>query len=761
MKSPFRTIVLWCWVFLLYGSLFGCDTHKPGATSLGGAGVMTHTSSVSSSEIASNVASQLSSQIESLKPTEPKMTLAEKGKDIAHYIAIVEELFPGITAEEKQKYALTLMEQYELPLPAIKAIGAEAKKATITTPKATTNSTKKTDNLDQYPVFPNEDEGADPSISAEEGGRGFGNIAESLGFVTNTHFELLGDARAIKGGSISFPIPDYPSTLRIEGKESNTWFNYLARDVMYESLLGIHHITDEWIPSLASHWKLSEDQQTFWYRIDPNARWSDGTPITSEDVVATWQLVMEPDLEQPSNLEVFGKYKEPQAISKYLVKVECVKANWRNFLYFSGMPIMQAKAIRAQSAKEWIKAYNFKYMPQSGPYTANIDELSKKQGNEIILRRRTDYWAENYRRSIGCNNFDQLRFIVVRDDRAAFEMVKAGELDCYLMGTSKWWIEETKGPRFERGLLLKRRFFNSAPCGTMGFAFNMKKAPYDDLRVRKALTLLIDRDELLEKLMYNQYEKDNSYWPGGDYENKNNPKNDYNPNEALRLLAEAGWNERNEQGRLTKEGIPLDVELIYTSEGLERHLTLVQNTYLKAGVNLILRRLSPETAWQKKLNREFDVILASWGAIDPPNPETSWKGDLADQLNNNNISAYKNSEVDKLIQEYDRLELTKAERVQIIQKIDGILAQEYPYALLWYGPFKRLIFWNKYGFPRGGMTRLYKDEDSIFWLWWYDPAKDQKLQEAQKNESIRLDPGETDDRYWIDVWPKLQSEKKK
>ena len=819
--------------FLVGGTILGCDTHKPGTALMTGVNA---SASVSSSEIANQVSAQLALRMEqNAESQQRELTLGEKGEDLQAYLKAISKIFPGMTEPEKQKYALMLMEQhYGLPIPEIKEIGVEAKKGSPKTSKNTTTASE----LSKYPVFPNEDAGADPAISAQDGGRGFGAIAESLGYLTNTEYPLIGDSRALKGGSISYSITDYPSTLRPSGKESNTWLNYLALDLMYESLLMRHFTTMEWCPALATHWKISADQQTFWFRLNPNARWADGTSITAEDVVETWKLNMHPDLEEPSNIEVFGKYKEPQALSKYLVKVECAKPNWRNFLYISGLPILSSQELFTLSShksfdsmpwqesfrenlnagilpdvlkaivskklqdihnvtlphqfsltpaeldnkwkigeigekdiffhyilndqtlriysenkdwvKKWLREYNFKYMTQSGAYTADHAELEKEQGNKVIFRRRPDYWAKDQRRNIGCFNFDKLEFIVVRNSRASFEMAKAGQLDCYLMATSKWWIEDAVGEKFDRGLLSKKRFYNSAPVGTMGLAFNMKKPPYNDVRVRKALTLLIDRDELLQKLMYNQYEKENSYWPGGDYENKNNPKNEYNPNEALRLLNEAGWNERNSEGRLMKAGQPLDVELLYDSEGFEPHLTLIQNTYRKEGVNLILRRISPETRWQQVLNKEYDLSLMSWGAIDPPNPETSWKGTLADQPNNNNITAYKNSEVDQLIEEYDRMDLTTNQRIQIIQKIDGLIAQDYPYAMLWYGAFKRFIFWNKYGYPRGGMARLLKDDDSIFWLWWYDPAKDQKLQEAIQNPSLRLKVEEMDDRYWID-----------
>lgn len=123
------------------------------------------------------------------------------------------------------------------------------------------------------------------------------------------------------------------------------------------------------------------------------------------------------------------------------------------------------------------------------------------------------------------NNFDEIRETVVRDQKLAFEMFKKGDIDDYYVNVSREWVEEMNFDRVQRGLIQKRKIFNDAPSGFGGLAFNTRKAPFDDLRVRKGLTLLMNRDELIKRLFFNEYVPLHSYYAGGIYENPNNPKN--------------------------------------------------------------------------------------------------------------------------------------------------------------------------------------------------------------------------------------------
>jgi len=598
-----------------------------------------------------------------------------------------------------------------------------------------------------YPVFPNADAGADPSVPAEQGGKGF----TGAGWETNTDFDLIGDPHAYKGGVLRYYLTDFPGTLRMEGPEYNSGFNYAITALAYEALVGLDYATLEYIPSLATHWQISDDHMTFRFRINPNARFSDGTPVTSDDVLATYDFRMDPTLQSPSSQLTFGKLERPVAESKYIVSIKAKELNWRNFLYFAAsMEIWPAHVLKTINGEKYITEYNYKLLPGTGPYT--IQEADIARGNSITARRRTDYWAANARANVGMYNFDELRFVVVRDQNLAFEMFKKGEMDYYLVASARQWVEELDFDNIQRGLVQKRKIFNSDPRGFQGFALNTRRPPFDDIRVRKAFTFLLDRPKLIEKIMFNEYEPLNSYLSGTPYENPDNPKNEYNPEEALKLLAEAGWSSRDGQGRLVKNGVPLQVELLYAAQTLEPHLTIYQEDLRRVGITLNLRLINPETLVQLMGERRFEMMMGGLGGLIFPNPETSWHSSLADRQSTNNITGLRNARVDEICEMYDRM-FDVDERIPALREMDGILANAHHYILHWTAPFQRVIYWNKFGTPRGYLSRT---GDFIgagngpggVQMWWIDPEKEEKLLEAMRDASLRLEVGPTEDRYW-------------
>lgn len=594
-----------------------------------------------------------------------------------------------------------------------------------------------------YPALPDADAGADPAVSADEGGRGF----TGQGWETNLDYDLIGDPRAVKGGGMREFILDFPGTLRVlGGPESNTALNYMIRPMAYETLLTLHPTTLDWMPMLATHWQISADRMTYRFRIDPNARWSDGQPVVAQDVVATWEFLMDKGLQDPSNELVFGKFNKPVAESKYVVRVESKELNWRNFLYFAGsMYIVPAHVLKTVDGATYLKDYNFRLMPGSGPYVINEADVVK--GQSVTIRRRSEYWAEHHRRNVGLNNFDEVREVVVRDQNLAFEMFKRGDLDHYYVNISRQWVEELNFDRVQRGLIQKRKVSNENPSGVQGLAFNTRRQPWDDVRVRRALAHLLNRELLIEKLFFKEYVPQNSYHAGL-YENPDNPKMPYDPKQALELLAEAGWKDRDAQGRLVKAGRPLTIELLYATKSSEPFLTIYQEDLRRVGIALNLRLVTGETLFQLVMQRRFDLASMGWGGLLFPNPETSWHSSLADVDNNNNITGFKDPRVDELLTAYDR-EFDQQKRVAIIREVDGILANAHHYILEWDAPFQRIAFWNRFGYPEGYLTRIgdYRDITS---LWWRDPQKEARFAEAMRDESVKLAVGDTDVHYWRD-----------
>jgi microcin C transport system substrate-binding protein len=515
--------------------------------------------------------------------------------------------------------------------------------------------------------------------------------------------------------------------------------------MVYETLLTLHPTTLEWMPSLATHWQISDDRLTFRYRLDPNARFSDGTPVTADDVVATWHFVMDEGLQAPSNRLTFGKFEPPVAESKYIVRVTSSDLNWRNFLYFSGsMYIVPAHILKSVDGATYLKEYNYKLLPGTGAFT--VREQDVVRGQSVAIRRRTDYWADTHRRNVGLNNFDEIREIVVRDQNLAFEMFKRGDIDHYFVNISRQWVEEMNFDQIQRGLIQKRKIYNENPVGFAGFAFNTRREPWNDVRVRQAFAHLLNRDLMIQKLFYNEYTPTHSYHSASVYENPNNPRMQYDPKRALELLAQAGWSQRDAQGRLVRNGRPLSVELLYANQGSETYLTVYQEDLRRVGISLNLRLVTGETLFQLVMQRRFDLVNMAWGALLFPNPETSFDSALADVDNNNNITGFKNARVDEILDAYDR-EFDQQKRVAMIREIDGILANEHHYALHWDAPFHRIGYWNKFGHPEGYFSRV-GDYRDIPTMWWIDPQKQQQLAQAQRDSSMKLAVGETEVRYW-------------
>jgi len=193
---------------------------------------------------------------------------------------------------------------------------------------------------------------------------------------------------------------------------------------------------------------------------------------------------------------------------------------------------------------------------------------------------------------------------------------------------------------------------------------------------------------------------------------------------------------------------------MYTAKTLEPYLTVYQEDLRKVGINANLRLVTPDTQFQLIMDRRFEMTLMAWGGLLFPNPETSFASELADQNNNNNITGFKNARVDELDKQYDKT-FDVAERIRIIREIDGILANEYHYSLMWYAPFSRILFWNKFGTPPGYLSRTgdylgSSGGPGIPQLWWIDPAKQSKLEQALRDSSIKLEVGPTEDRYWLE-----------
>jgi len=567
-------------------------------------------------------------------------------------------------------------------------------------------------------------------------------------WTTARDYPLIGDPgakRAMQEKPFVRIWRSFLPTLRLEGPNSNTVESRTIWLKLYEPLLDIHPETMEFIPQLASHWRIETNpdgkSQTFWFRIDEKAKFSDGSPVTADDVQAIWWHKIQEDRQDPSSALVFGEgYEEPEIIDQRTIRVKTRKLGWRLFLYFSGMLIRPAKYLRIPG-KEFLEEYNWRYMPGSGPYElARSGDL--KKGESITITRRTDWWAENERWAKYTNNFGKIKFVVVRDREIEYEKFKNGELDFYQVGKAQRWVQDIpKEDKIQKGWILRRKIYNEAPQGYAGFAFNMRKPPFDDARVRLAFCYLFNRQKLFEKLFFNEYDYIDSYFPGRDWGDPDgNEKVRFDPDRAEELLAEAGYKDRDEDGYLIgPDGKRFEVTLPYGLQLYQPIWLVVKEDFEHAGIKFNLELMDSTTVMKRISQRQFRIYYQSWGALDFPNPETAWRSDLADQDNNNNITGFKSARVDELLAQYD-VTFDRAKQKEIVREIDRTVFKEHPYALGWYAPFSRILYWDRFGHPDSYFTRIgqWPHRDAML-VWWWDPEKTARLEQAMaKGESLPM-----------------------
>ena len=595
----------------------------------------------------------------------------------------------------------------------------------------------------------------DNSTPAKEGGYGFEDIYKTLGYETyeikEDDLAFFGSPKAKKGGHLKHIRGRFPATMRVLGQHYNYAENIdIIIPLCYQTLLRTHPVTLEYMPGLATHWKISEDKMQMWFRINPDARFSDGEEVTAEDIVASWDIRMDETILMPSTQLVYGKLERPEILGKYLITVKAKTLNWRNMLYFGGMSILPEHYLKDLDGTAYLEEYNMKMLPGSGPYIIKDEDVINQES--FTLTRLENWWAKDERTAKNLFNFDKITISVVKDNEALmYEKFKKGESDFFQVTKPSMWIDETDFEAINKGWIQKRRVHSSAPAGTWGYAFNMRKWPFNDKKVRYAFSYLYDREKLNSEILYNEYTIINSLYSGSVYENPNNEKFKFNPEKAMRLLKEAGYENRNSEGILihNDSGRPLSFNIDIRKPS-EYRVTPMQQILKQYGIDMQIKFIDATTRWKNLMDRNFTIDFQAWGGLVFPNPETSIKSTLADKKNNNNITGFKNDRVDELLDLYD-VEFDQQKRIDLIREIDGIYSDVHPAA---WGMSRlvpeRLLFWNKFGFPEYMLTKYSGNYSDILVHWWFDDESKKELEEAM-TKNVNLDLGNIEHTYWKDM----------
>ena len=597
-------------------------------------------------------------------------------------------------------------------------------------------------------------------VSAFEGGEGFEEIAEVYGWKTNNDVVSNGDPRSIKGDTITIVGGSvFPPTLRGFGKNSRSQLLALIENTTYEALLIFNPETNKFEPELATHWKIGTDTMTFFFRINPRARWADGREVTSEDVIATYNILSDEGHGDPNTYTRWQDlYERPKAVSKYIVSVKAKEINWLTFNdadAISQQPIYPAYYLNKIDGAAYIEKYQFEMMPGTGPYEIDINQTTQENNGIIVLKRRENYWAIDHDRNIGINNFDFIRFLFIQDDTQYTERFLNGDYDLMGVGRAQWWRERFIAAEFDdikRGLIQRRKTITHIPVGVSGLAFNSNEWPFDDINVRKAFCHLWDVESLNKKLFFSEYYRKDSYYSYSKYAHSDNPTQNYDPDLALNLLTQSGWERGEGEKWLSKNGKIFEIDM-FIAQGGDRIYNLLVADLEAVGIKLNLVVI--QNAFDKFIKKTYTIHQGGWTGSSLPDAEGMFHSKFSKEIDVTNATGMANSEIDKLIEKYNR-NWNLEERIKILQQVDSIATREYHWAFGWAGLYgRRGVHWNKFGYPEHGLGYGYEyykkywgSWGSPILLWWIDPEKKKQLNEAREDESINLPIEEEIIDYW-------------
>ncbi|MDR1759225.1 MAG: extracellular solute-binding protein [Fibrobacter sp.] len=529
-------------------------------------------------------------------------------------------------------------------------------------------------------------------------------------------------------------------TIRLWGssmpKSFNMWQDYNSFSVgiislMFEPLVTLHSTEDREVGLLAESWEISPDSMTFTFHIDPRARWSDGKPVTAEDVQFYYDVIMEPKNLTPIFKVGLSRFHRPEVIDSLTVSIQAKEVHWGNFWEAAGITAFPKHVWKDKD----FNTVRYEFPVVNGPYQIK----NFREDRFLELSRRADWWGFQKKWNQGKYNFNTIRYRFMEDRIKTLEAFKKQELDAYPVYTSSLWMKQTDFPAVQKGYAVKRQIFNKEPIGFQGLALNLRRETFQDIRVRRALAMLLNRALINEKYMFNQYFLLNSYYPDL-WENNQNPHAPliaFNPDSARILLAEAGY-VPDAEGRLMKNGKPFSVTFITAADDT-RHLTLYQEDLKRVGIEAKIDLMSQSTLRKRLDDADYDIYWINWGASRLRDPEASWHSSTALAKGTNNITGLQDRMVDSLI-EIQKTEFDLAKRNEILRRLDDRLIELMPYILLWQSDRHRILYWNRFGTPEFIYDKFNREE-SIPVYWWYDKPQAETLQKAMaKDESLPVPP---------------------
>ncbi len=565
----------------------------------------------------------------------------------------------------------------------------------------------------------------------------YADLPDNINWLTNVSDPVFSSEKALKGGILHSAITSFPMTFRVVGPDSNGSFRSAILDNQL-SLINIHPNTDNIIPELATHWAFGDDKKIMYFKLDKDAVWSDGKPVTAWDYVYSLEFMRSEHIIAPWYNDYYTKEIDKVIVyDEHTIGVKSTKAVPDLHLKLGISPIPGHYFVTLDET--FVQKYNWKIVPNTGAYQLT----DFKKGKFIKFKRKENWWAQDKKYLKNRFNVDYVVFDVIRDFNLQWEYFKKGKLDAFGLTMPKYWHKKSDIPLFKNGYINKIWFFNDQERSAQGMWLNQDKPFFKDKRLCYAFAHAMNIEKVINNVLRKDYFRlPQAFFGYGEYTNNKIKPRQYDIQKVNALMTDAGWLRGND-GIWQKDHIKFSVKVTYSYEEHTPRLVVLKEESLKAGVELVLERLDSTAMFKKFLEKKHDVAWMGWSTNMRPSYWQGWHSDNAHKPQTNNITNTDRPDLDELIDKY-RASLEEEDRIELSNKIQTVIHDTGAFVPTFMVPYVRLGYWRWLQLPDFYGTRR---SDSLFdpfssttgGLFWIDEKKKEETLNAKK-QNIKFKP---------------------
>lgn len=542
-----------------------------------------------------------------------------------------------------------------------------------------------------------------------------GHLPENLRWESNDTAPVFASEKAVKGGTVTSTITAWPLTLRKVGYNSNGSFRSIL-DQFDLLPISLHPVTEEVIPSLALAWAKGADGKSVYFKLDPDARWSDGKPVTTDDFLYSLYFYLNPfiyagwyNTYYSETIDKIVKYDE----HTFSVHLNQVFPNLEIHAAIRPMPAHFYGKLTPNFSKD----FDWKIVPVTGPY--QISAMDK--GVSITFSRLKDWWAKDKRYTKYRYNPDHIVYQVIpfRDD--IISEFLAGRLDGLGLVNLSESQQSALNQIVEQGYIQRVTFYNDTPRPSRLLSLNKDDDLLKEKAVREGIAYALNFETAFDEVMPGEYARAHTGFEGyGAFNNEQIRARGFDPQKAKTLFAKAGWQTVNGRGILTKEGKPLKLQVVYINDLDHRFLMVLQREAKQCG--LMIEPITFNTSndsFHVMLNKRHQAAWHGWGARSRVTGPTYWGiyHSINAQPGSNNFTQTKLPELDQLIDQY-KSAVNLAQKQKLSRDIQQMIYEDCAAIPTYYQPFVREGFWRWVQFPleQIPMTLASVCDLSLYWI---------------------------------------------